>query len=170
MTNSALLIEGNTSLLRQMLSLLDGIDDETYSSSPQGFAPHRVGAHLRHILDFYHCFFAGLPLARIDYDNRTRDELVEHNRQAAAARISDLIRLLESTPTLRCDQAVSVHIESSSDHAYISSSLFRELQALASHTIHHLALIALTLRLHGLQVDPDFGMSPSTLRYQLAKS
>jgi len=43
------------------------------------------------------------------------------------------------------------------------------LQALSSHTIHHFALIAVTLRLHGIQVDPNFGMSPSTLRYRTAR-
>jgi hypothetical protein len=46
------------------------------------------------------------------------------------------------------------------------SSVRRELQALSSHTIHHFALMAVTLRAHGLEVDPAFGMSPSTLRYQ----
>jgi hypothetical protein len=48
---------------------------------------------------------------------------------------------------------------------YLCSSVSRELQALSSHTIHHFALIAITLRVHGFDVDPEFGMSPSTLRF-----
>ena len=48
---------------------------------------------------------------------------------------------------------------------WLVSSIGRELQALSSHTIHHFALIAITLRLHGVEVSPDFGMSPSTLTY-----
>jgi len=47
----------------------------------------------------------------------------------------------------------------------MESSVSRELQVLSSHTIHHFALIAMTLRLHGVEMDPDFGMAPSTLRY-----
>ena len=35
---------------------------------------------------------------------------------------------------------------------------------LSSHTIHHFALIGITLRESGLAVDPDFGVANSTLR------
>jgi hypothetical protein len=49
---------------------------------------------------------------------------------------------------------------------FMESSIDRELQVLSSHTIHHFALIAMTLRLHGVEMPPDFGMAPSTLRYQ----
>jgi len=43
----------------------------------------------------------------------------------------------------------------------------RELMTLSSHTIHHFALIATTLRGHGVQVDANFGVAPSTLSYQV---
>ena len=49
---------------------------------------------------------------------------------------------------------------------YLTSSLARELQTLASHTIHHYALIAMAVRAFGVEVDANFGMAPSTLRYQ----
>jgi hypothetical protein len=52
---------------------------------------------------------------------------------------------------------------------WLPSTISRELQALSSHTIHHFALIAVILRLHGIFLDPEFGVSPSTLRYQAAK-
>ena len=51
----------------------------------------------------------------------------------------------------------------------MTSSIGRELQALSSHTIHHFALMAMTLQALGFQLDRDFGMAPSTLRYQAAK-
>ena len=54
--------------------------------------------------------------------------------------------------------------------SFMESSLSRELQALSSHTVHHFALIAVTLRAHGVQMDPEFGMAPSTLRYLAAKT
>jgi hypothetical protein len=50
------------------------------------------------------------------------------------------------------------------------SSTGRELQTLSSHTIHHFALIAMTLRVLGHKVDRDFGMAPSTLRYMSSRS
>jgi hypothetical protein len=67
------------------------------------------------------------------------------------------------------DWELAVRIENADEDVYLTSSVGRELQALSSHTIHHFALIAIALRVHGLEVDPDFGMSPSTLRYQAAR-
>ena len=54
--------------------------------------------------------------------------------------------------------------------SYMESSVSRELQVLSSHTIHHFALIAITLRMHGVELDSDFGMAPSTLRYLASKT
>ena len=160
------LIDQNTGLLLQMLSLLSRMDDTVYATSPQGLAPHRVGGHLRHILEFYECLLDGLTVSRIDYDKRKRDETIEKSRLSGEARICAIIGRLEDTTSLREDAPVAVRMENSDSDVYFASSISREMQALSSHTIHHLALIAVTLRLHGLEVDPDFGMSPSTLRYQ----
>ena len=54
--------------------------------------------------------------------------------------------------------------------SFMESSVSRELQVLSSHTVHHFALIAVTLRAQGVQMDPDFGMAPSTLRYLESKT
>jgi hypothetical protein len=46
------------------------------------------------------------------------------------------------------------------------SSVSRELQFLLSHTVHHYALIAMTLRAAGVELDEELGVAPSTLAYQ----
>ena len=163
------LVQVNIGWLRQALTVMDQIDDETFSTSPPGLAPHRVGSHFRHVLEFYQCFLGGLAISRIDYDARKRDESIERSRQSAVASICSIISLLEEVSSFDEHWALAVRIENADENVYLSSSIGRELQALSSHTIHHFALIAITLRLHGLDVDPDFGMSPSTLRYQAAK-
>ena len=81
------LVAANVGWLRQALSLVNQIDDATFSSSPKGLPPHRVGSHLRHVLDFYECFLRGLEVSRIDYDTRKRDETIERDRRLAAAKI-----------------------------------------------------------------------------------
>ncbi len=158
------LIALNINWLQRALALVEQLEDGVFAASPAGLAPHRVGAHLRHILDFYECFFDGLKSRRIDYDNRKRDESVERNRSSAAAKIRAIIRSFEAVlpeePTLR------VRLEGADVDAWLPSSVGRELQALSSHTIHHFALIAVILRVHGVDVDSEFGMSPSTSRYQ----
>jgi hypothetical protein len=160
------LIASNIGWLQQGLSLLGHIDEATFVNSPQGLAPHRVGSHLRHVLEFYECFLDGLDASQIDYDARKRDDLIERSRHVAAAKICTILRRLEALTFLE-DHMLQVRVENGD--GYLASSVGRELQALSSHTIHHFALIAVTLRLHGIQVDPSFGMSPSTLRYRSAR-
>ena len=160
------LIASNVGWLQQGLSLLGHIDEATFVNSPPGLAPHRVGSHLRHVLEFYECFLDGLDASQIDYDARKRDDLIERSRHVAAAKICTILRRLEAL-TFLADHMLEVRVENGD--GYLGSSVGRELQALSSHTIHHFALIAVTLRLHGIQVDPNFGMSPSTLQYRAAR-
>lgn len=168
--SNAALIATNAGLLRQALSLLEQIDQSTFASSPKQVASHRVGSHLRHVLDFYECFLKGVGSSVIDYDARTREALVETDRIAAAEKIRSIIFRMEGNPLLRRDSALFVRMENAGAGKYLRSSVGRELEALSSHTIHHFALIAVTLKFHGIEVDPGFGMSPSTLRYQAAQA
>jgi hypothetical protein len=190
------LIDLNVTWLRQAYVLVNELDDTTFGTSPSGLVPHRVGSHLRHVLEFYECFLQGLESGRIDYDRRRRDVTVENSRRIAAARISAIICSLQKLApqrksvaaisaageeatsscgaleraTLNAQCMLAVRMENDEDGVYLQSSIGRELQALSSHTIHHFALIGVTLRLHGFPIDPEFGMSPSTLRYHAATS
>ena len=100
------LIGLNITWLRQAEALLDRISDAVYTASPSDLAPHKAGSHLRHILEFYECFLAGLARARIDYDARKRDLSVQTSRAAAQKRIRSLLRRLETEPALRSDSLV----------------------------------------------------------------
>jgi len=164
------LLQVNVDWLRQASNLLQRIDDRTYAEPPAGLAPHRVGAHLRHILEFYECFLAGLEWSHIDYDARKRDQSVETSRSTAIERIRSIVNRLLSAPELNGDSIIFVRMEDApldgDGDPFLTSSIGRELQVLSSHTIHHFALIAVTLQAHGLKVDADFGTAPSTLRYR----
>jgi hypothetical protein len=168
------LIETNICWLRQARELLCGITDAAYTASPAQLAPHRAGGHMRHILEFYECFLGGLEWSHIDYDARRRDPEIESCRQAAIARIDELIAALRAEPLLLTDAVIWTRMEDAEQQniaeSFLTSSIGRELQTLSSHTIHHFALIAITLRLLGQTVPPDFGMAPSTLRYQRAQA
>jgi hypothetical protein len=168
------LIKTNIDWLRQALDLLDRVDDAAFATSPAGMEPHRAGAHLRHVIEFYRAFLAGIASFHIDYDARRRDPEIELSRKAASDAIRTIIHELSSCPALRFDAIVWVRMEDAAATAirepYMESSIDRELQVLSSHTIHHFALIAMTLRLHGIPMPPAFGMAPSTLRYQATRA
>ena len=163
------LIAINIGWLRQALDLLERLDDNVYSATAPGLAPHRAGAHLRHILEFYQCFLEGMDSSHIDYDTRRRDEAIECCRPMAAMAISAIIHDLQTRAEVREERIVWVRMEdadaSGVRDTFMESSVSRELQVLSSHTVHHFALIAVTLRAHGVQMDSDFGMAPSTVRH-----
>jgi hypothetical protein len=164
------LVQLNLSWLRQAQDMLAAIDDKTYRKAPRALGAQRVAGHLRHVIEFYECFLDGLDLSHIDYDARRRDVELEASREVAAARIELLIERMGLDPALRGDGVIFVRMEDATGlgvpEPYLMSSIGRELQALSSHTIHHLALIALVLGAHGHRVDPKFGLAPSTLRYR----
>jgi hypothetical protein len=168
LNRQTVLADANIASLRQARALLQEISDSMYADCPEKMAPHRVGGHLRHILEFYQCFLDGLVSRYIDYDARERDITIETSRTAALAKLDTIIRELQS-PTVRSDLVVWVRMEDSEaqdiSQPFMTSSVARELQVLSSHTIHHFALIAVTLRHHGLAVSREFGMAPSTLRH-----
>ena len=174
MNRRNVLIETNIRWLRQALGLLGRLDDAAFATSPTGMEPQRAGAHLRHIVEFYQAFLEGLASYHIDYDARRRNPEIERSRAAACAAIDSIIRELCSCPALRFDAIVWVRMEDATADAirepFMESSIDRELQVLSSHTIHHFALIAAILRLHGVEMPKDFGVAPSTLRYQATRA
>ena len=164
------LIRSNVELLRQALDLMSQIGDAEFRDAPPQMEPHKAGSHLRHVLEFYECFIRGVSRGTIDYDSRQRDASVETSREVAMARIAAIVQCLESDALLQMDTLVLVRAEDAESlglaDPFVTSSIARELLTLSSHTIHHFALIAMTLRAHGVAVDPDFGVAPSTLRHR----
>jgi hypothetical protein len=163
----AALVATNISSLRQAITLLEQIDDTAYTEPPPGLPRHRVGSHIRHVLEFYECFLDGMEDSHVDYDSRRRDASVESGRMAAITKIHSIIHRLSGREILN-DSLIWIRMEDSdgfSGDRYLTSSSARELQILGSHTVHHFALIGLTLAAHGIEVGSDFGMAPSTLRY-----
>jgi hypothetical protein len=159
------LIAANVSLLEQASDLLSSLDDRIYAQTVQGIPSLRIGAHLRHLLEFYECFLDGLPSRLIDYELRRRDPRVENNRSAALSRMDEVIGQLQMLAPVEAAVWVRPEDLPESD-ALLRSSTARELQVLSSHTTHHFALIAVALQAFGLEVDPSFGVAPSTLRYR----
>jgi hypothetical protein len=157
-------------ILEQSLSLLHRLDGATYTRILPPIFQSGIGTHLRHCLDFYGAFLRGICDGRIDYDTRERDTVIEQNREAAIAAIETTIQQMTSLNFLNEGMPVLVRLEDASadESSWCQSTIGRELQALKSHTIHHYALIAVMVKLQGISISADFGVSTSTLRQQQA--
>ncbi len=165
-----LILEDNAGLLEQAASVLGAIDDAAYRRQISLPGGQWIGGHVRHIVEFYECLVDGLYSGRVDYDARRRDPLIEMSRRVAIERLHALRERLLCHARLRDDCVLWVAVEgateSSRNRTFVLSSMGRELQAVASHTVHHFALIAALLHLSGFEVPADFGVSKATLQYR----
>ena len=165
--SKTLLIDGCLNCIAQCDQILSIVSHDNYTDGSRNSSS--IGAHVRHILDRFQCFFAGLTDASIDYDARKRDPEIEQNLEAATFAVASLARRVEQLRDSSVgDEPISVKesVLSSSPSVGVSSSAERELMGLITHSIHHLAIIALLAKTFGYQLDSDFGKAPSTIVYE----
>ena len=172
MQKQLLVIESNIFFLKQGIELLKDLTDELYTGNGM-YNKSGIGRHFRHIIEHYFSFNS-LSDQTIDYDDRERDERLETQRRymiSELERVADELEKFKKEPEL-LDVPIKVRSNEGigqENSPFSTSTLRRELQFLISHTVHHYALIGLILKTMGYQPDPDFGVAPSTLRYEQEK-
>ena len=165
--SKSLLIGGSTNSIAQCKKILSIIYQENFTDDSNGRSS--IGAHVQHILDRFYCFFVGLLEASIDYDARKRDPEIKQNVEAAMFALESVARRIEQLESLPfCSELIGVKefVLPSSPAVEFNSTLERELMGLITHSIHHLAIIALLAKSFGHQMDSDFGKAPSTIVYE----
>lgn len=159
----------NLAYLRQGIALLETLEVELFAACPPGLESGGIGPQFRHVIDYYACFLRDVQSGRIDYDQRERDTAVETDVGACRGRLTALVAELEQLPLAELPRELTVRADANpslpEEDQFACSSPRRELMFLASHTIHHYALIAVTLQGHGVSPGSEFGVAPSTLRY-----
>jgi hypothetical protein len=164
MSDVARLAKACAELLEQARELVLKLDADVFArGGPAGSAS--VGAHLRHCLEAFESLFAGLARGRVNYDDRRRDARVENEPLIALERIEALRAVLLDEITLRPDAPLRARADEPElppGEGFVASTLARELRALASHSVHHFAVMALQLRVAGIPVDTRFGVARST--------
>lgn len=157
----------NDAHLDQLARFLDAVPADAYRAA--NGADAAIGAHVRHVLEHYDILLRDAATT-VDYDRRARDPEVEQCPRTAAARVQAARERLRELASRMGEQTLTVACGCTSDGSTrstaVDSSLARELLFLQSHTVHHLALIAVFARQHGLSVPADFGVAPATLQHR----
>lgn len=128
-----------------------------------------AGPHLRHVMDHHAALLRADEGHFLDYDHRARERALEIDPALAIARLRELGAALEGLQGRSAGEAVSVGLTIGTDgdrFMVCGSSLGRELQFLASHAIHHYALIKPALCAAGLSLPEGFGKAPDTIRHE----
>ena len=163
------LIKDNIQKLDEVLILLEQLSDEDYRKSIELLSNASLGQHLRHILEFYICLQNGMEIGQICYDNRDRDKRIEESKEFARIKIAEIKEFIYNVDTDLTIQLQANYSLKDIKSNVINSSLYRELAYAMDHTIHHLAIIKIGLKaLNNIQVDENFGVAPSTIRYKQA--
>ncbi len=166
--NLAALCRDNLDQLDRIDGLLAGLDPDEYTHQQVSADP--IGKHVRHVLEHYESLLQGTD-GRIDYETRARDPAVETDPRVARERIAGIRERLAVLPNLDAPVSVRVRYTCAADDRTVTgieSTLERECHFVLSHTIHHMALIALLAQRHGHGVPQEFGVAGSTLRYRAA--
>ena len=160
------LIRDNCDFLQQGIDLLERHSPESYVNADGQTFGSSIGSHMRHVLDHYNSLANGLSTGIVDYDARIRGTKVETDLSTGIAVARDLKSRLEGLE-IALDRSVTVVVSANTRDSDASSisTIARELQFLASHTVHHYALIAISSRMQGINPPDTFGVAPSTLKY-----
>ncbi len=168
-----LILHDTIACLKQGIQLLGSLTPEQYVKPHSNCYHSTIGGHLRHNLDHFLCFQAGVKSGKIDYDARSREEFLETNPEYAARKMLELTVFLGTLQREDFDRALKIKMDSGATHPetgpWSRSSLRRELQFLISHTIHHYAFIATLCSEDGSNLPKNFGVAPSTLRFRNAR-
>ena len=159
----------NEQLLSELIQAIKTLHSEAYQKPAAPDNPQTIGAHVRHIIEFYHCFLSGLESSYINYDNRTRDPECERNISSAVDTLLSIKKCLAklTTNTLReVNLTLNANIDTTGNVVNTETSVIRELLFLQSHAIHHMAMINLLLQQSGHSPPKDLGVATSTLIYR----
>lgn len=159
--------------MRQGLALLDSVDEESYSRKEEGPWGSSLGAHYRHVLDHFLCLIDGLGAYQINYDHRARNRDIETSVKAARLATQEVLEALAaiSDDALRRDCTVAYSVRYDDSLAQnVPSVVARELMFCVGHAIHHYAIMKLLCSRRAVALPYEFGIAPSTLKYQEAQA
>jgi len=130
-----------------------------------------IGAHLRHVVEHYEALLQPKLPGVVDYDQRPRDRELQRKPHVALERLQWLLRRLDDWTEASLDVTVQVRGRGglAGDFGFaVTSTVGRELVFVASHAIHHYALLKPHCMQHGIPVSAEFGRAPSTVVHESA--
>ena len=157
-----MLIPSLNKTLDELVSLLNQISNDDFTSPCKGLSNSTIGEHTRHIIEMFQCLENQFESGVVNYDNRNRDYRIQTDTNFALQCIEDVKnQLVKENKSLVLQQIVD------GEELNIESNYFRELLYNLEHCIHHQALIKVAvLQLGHLQIDEDFGVARSTIEYR----
>lgn len=157
-------------VLAQLKAHLVQLDATGYAQKLSVFNGASIGAHTRHIIEFYQCLLDGVASGVINYDARKRNLRVEQQLDYTLDLLDEVTYRLLNINVL--NKKINVIASYGEDVFSVPTSFEREEVYLIEHTIHHYALIRIGLNEHfpKVEIEPNFGYAHSTIQHQKEKN
>jgi hypothetical protein len=129
-----------------------------------------IGPHLRHVIEHYEALLLRPAAIEVDYDQRPRDRTLERSPALARRRFAALRAALRAWAGADLENALLVFTLGGVHGQWplaCASTISRELVFLASHAVHHFALLRGQCERHGIAVAPHFGIAPATAAHAM---
>lgn len=161
------LINHNINQLGELQNLLVQLSVKLYQEPQDVVSGATIGQHVRHILEFYICIEKGIKSGTVSYDDRDRQKEIEEDPSFTINVISELKCFLQAIQNTNIEIEFLANYSLLEDQSCsIKSNLERELAYALDHTIHHMAILKIALKVGdpSIFINNKFGVAPSTLR------
>lgn len=127
-----------------------------------------IGEHLRHSVEHFTVLLDGLALGIIDYDARKRNPDLERRPLAliSALRAISAQLLVFDDDAMSRPLAVRMLFAPNTEKLDVPSTLGRELGFVASHAIHHIAIVKLRMQSLGASLPMEYGVGHATMLHR----
>lgn len=152
-------------LLAQIEECLESLNDEQYRRPSATLSGASIGAHLRHVLEFFQELERGYELGQINYDARQRNKHIEQDRLAALAALRLVGEQLDR-PNRELALSCAFPLSGVGPTA-VPTNYYRELLYNLEHTVHHMALMRIGIEeMNAGILNESFGVAESTMEFR----
>ena len=156
-------------IYKQLQQVLQQLDNTQYTQEIDLLAA-TIGKHTRHIVNFYESLASKNTNLTLSYDNRKREALLETNIDFLLNRFEKTIAAFDCLDEEETIMLVSNFNVANNDDYALKTSMGRELLYAFEHAVHHMAIIKIGLQyaFPEVEIDANFGIAPSTIKYRKA--
>ncbi|MEO8147530.1 MAG: hypothetical protein ABI723_07835 [Bacteroidia bacterium] len=154
-------------ILNQLIELIDNMEPAQYESPVDALSKSSIGAHVRHIVEFYECLLKGHETGLVNYDARVRNYILETDMYYA---VQVLLLIIQKVNAIKKDKMLMISLDLSAQNnpIVIDTTFLRELAYNVEHAIHHMAIIKIgvTTAYPQVRVEKNFGVAYSTVKFK----
>ena len=150
--------------LSSLQTILKQIKEDDYKTHLDILKGASIGKHVRHIIEFYECLLFNCFDGKVNYDERKRTLLLETNVKYAYDFLSEII---DHLLTIENNKRIVLIGNYEGENISMETSLYREITYNIEHTVHHLAIIGISISasFEYINLDDNFGYADSTIQY-----